>query len=126
MTHHYVALSRPIGTHPYDSPYESPLCCFVPSNRYPLLFSGYNTFKRPPFAELEVYRACFEVLSKFLWKRQLDHTDMAADENVRESFDIPVLDIDGKRVKLHRSVQHTASQLRVPCVCVCVCVCLRH
>ena len=48
---------------------------------------------------------------------------MAADENVRESFDIPVLDIDGKRVKLHRSVQHTASQLRVPCVCVCVCVC---
>jgi len=65
---------------------------------YPLLFNGYDTFKRPPIAELEVYRACFEVLSKFLWKRQLDHTNMTGGEAeyIRESFDIPVLDVDGR------------------------------
>ena len=40
-----------------------------------------------------MYRACFEVLSKFLWKRQLDHTNMTGGEAeyIRESFDIPVL-----------------------------------
>lgn len=27
-----------------------------------------------------MYRACFEVLSKFLWKRQLDHTNMTGGE----------------------------------------------
>ena len=46
---------------------------------YPNLFQSYQIFKRPPYAELEVYRACFEVIPLFLMNRSLK-VDMAANE----------------------------------------------
>lgn len=58
----------------------------------PNLFSGYDIFKRPPFAELEMYRATFDVLAEFFSKHELT-TDMMADKSqkIRESCDIEVL-----------------------------------
>ena len=60
----------------------------------PNLFSGYATFKRPPYGELEVFRACFEIIPQFVAKHAIDHTMMTpADEHqLRERYKIKVLD----------------------------------
>jgi len=43
---------------------------------YPSLFSGYDRFKRPPHAELEMYRVLFEVFRDFFAERRLKPGDM--------------------------------------------------
>eukprot|EP00039_Didymoeca_costata_P007780 m.103779 g.103779 ORF g.103779 m.103779 type:complete len:832 (-) comp13823_c0_seq1:2716-5211(-) len=55
----------------------------------PNLFSDYSVFKRPPVAELELYRVCFEIIPKFLKKHTLTADMMTnPDARIRETFDV--------------------------------------
>jgi len=60
----------------------------------PTFFTSFTTFKRPPYAELEVYRICFEVIPKFLATRTLSPKQIdeytAEAGPIRESYMIDV------------------------------------
>eukprot|EP00041_Stephanoeca_diplocostata_P022808 m.547615 g.547615 ORF g.547615 m.547615 type:complete len:129 (+) comp22156_c1_seq1:243-629(+) len=64
---------------------------------YPVLFSGYDIFKRPPFAELEMYRVAFDVFADLFEHRAAMATACMADRDAwfKHDVDIAQLDVTG-------------------------------
>lgn len=66
---------------------------------HPSLFSGFNTFKRPPFAELELFRVCFDLFTAYFADRTIGPENMLDQAKwLKTDHDVLVLD-DAKPVR---------------------------